>query len=439
MDRPEVYIYPNPTQFRELPNRKPCFLSATIGRTPDVEIIGEETHISGGMMSYGEPGLEEGYLKIYPSKLHIIQHFGTNRKDVEDVTLLFKLTPSLHLSPSDFREYDFEGEAKLHRGDRFRFKLDREIELEFLNHYRWVNLENEEILTYPELIASAKLNRRPIEEDIDNYLSLIDDFLLLVSFAEGQRCISPLVSVHSRGTIAETYRLDRSMPNISAKHGFNDFLIDSNDFDDFINLAWKSLKEAGQYKLIKSALELITNDARGTMESEFLSLFSSIEKLILAFRLDYNYEFILKDLHHWNSFDKNLHSFIKKHELFKDNPEARSLIYQNIAGLKRLPLQEAFKKFTESKKLDLNDLWTFYDDSSEWSLTDIRNHLVHGYGLGDPYIDSFGNALKSLRYLAKRLMLVSLNWDFKESRLFRMSDREIDKWKNARAILKQWG
>jgi hypothetical protein len=111
---------------------------------------------------------------------------------------------------------------------------------------------------------------------------------------------------------------------------------------------------------------------------------------------------------------------------------------QNINGLNRIPLQYAFKKFVSKKNLKLNDLWPFSSDKGDWSLTTIRNRLVHGYGLNEKYIDSFGKALDNLEYYAKRLLLATLGWDFNNSKLFRREESFIKSWKEAQEDIKNW-
>jgi len=437
-EHPQVYIYPNAEQFNILPDMKKCHLYGSIGDPIEIEIIGEHTHISGGWMRHWEPGLEEGYRKVYPSRLIIIKHFNTDRYKSEESSFLFKLTPSLLLSPFDMREFHYTGEAKMNHGKRFHFKIEDGFDIEFLNYYKWINLRYEEALTYPELVAIAKLACQPKEDDIQRYISLIDDFLLLVSLAENRRCVIPQYEQHLSNSIIEIYRLDKLIPVESHKHSANDLLIDFADFRNFMNNSWKSLRSSSQYELIKTALLAITSDVPKSIESKFMSLYSSIETLILAFRRDNNFEFILKEPGQVESFEKDLKSLIKKHEYFRNNKDARSLIYQNISGFLRLPLKRAFEEFIKTKGLDFSDLWPFFDDNLGCSLTKIRHRLVHGYGLAEQFLNSFVIALECLKYYAKRLLLASLNWDFQESRLFRMPDSEIEKWKDARANLHSW-
>ena len=437
LEKPQIYIFPERKQFDILPRlRGKCRFTATKGNSPDLEIVGEDTHISGGSMRHWGEGLEEGYLKIYPARL-IIRHF---KRTSSDNTIWFRLTPSIHLSPLDAREYHYNGSTKINYGERFRFNLMNDFIATFLNYYKWQEVDNKKTVTFSELIAETKFERRRRcnEDDIGNYLSILDDFLLLVSLAEGQRCMAPQINIFLPDKIIEIYRLDRSLPNISAKHSHNDFLIDTTHLKTFLTNTWEIYRKAKQHDLIKSALEINISDAHKTMESHFLGLFSSIETLILAFRLGNNQEYILHDPKEWKTLKDKIKGVIKKIDTLENDKNARALMYQNINGLNRVPLQYAFKKFLEEKNIELNDLWPFSDEKSDCSLTEIRNRLVHGYGLNESFIDSFGTALKNLEYYAKRLLLISLGWDFDKSKLFRRDESFIKSWKESIEVIKNW-
>ena len=435
LEKPQVYIYPEKEQFYILSSGMfKWHLSAIIGKPPNVEIIGEETHISGGSMRHLESGLDEGYLKIYPTRLNIVYY----HKKLKEGNIVFSLTPSLYLSPFDYREYHFNGEAKIRHGERFKFKLNDDFEILFLNQYKWQEIENNKTITFPELVAQTNIKRRGNKIDIEEYLSLLDDFLLLVSFVEGQRCMIPQVSLHLPEKSIDIYRLDRSLPHISAKHSSNDCIISSDDFKDFITNSWKIFQGSNQYKLIKSSLEINSSDIIAPMESRYLSLFSSVETLILSFRIENNIEYIINDKSDWKRFSNELKKRVKSYELFIGDKDKRKLIYQNFSGLNRAPLQYAFNMLVSKKSLYLEDLWPFSNDQSDCSLTTIRNRLVHGYRLDEKYVDSFGEALKNLDYYAKRLLLSSLGWDFNKSRLFRRNESDINAWKKAQKSLKDW-
>lgn len=435
LEKAQVYIFPERKQFSILPRIiDSCSFTASIGDAPDIEIVGEDVHISGGSMRHWEEGLEEGYLKIYPARIKI-RHF---RKTNSDNTVLFRLTPSLHLSPWDSREYHYNGEAKIRHGERFQIKLKDDFNITFLNHYKWREVESKKTITFSELVAEASFTQLANEDDIEHYLSIFDDFLLLVSLAEGQRCIIPQLNIYLSDRFIEIYRLDRSLPNISTKHSFNDFVIDTKFLKHFLTNAWKVFSESKQKYLIKVALEANTSDVQRTMESHFLSLFSSVETLILAFRLQSGCEYIFHDQGDLKAFRDEVKKLVKAHDLFKNDKDKKALMYQNINGLNRVPLQYAFRKFVSENNLKLDDLWPFSSDKGDWSLTTIRNRLVHGYRLNERYIDSFGKALDNIEYYAKRLLLVTLGWHFDNSKLFRRDESFVQSWKGAREVIRNW-
>ncbi|MEA1898423.1 MAG: hypothetical protein U9N53_12260, partial [Bacteroidota bacterium] len=428
LKKPQIYIFPKSEQFRFLPLLKKSKIFATSGNPPVIEIVGEEAHISGGSMRHWEKGLEEGYLKIYPTRL-IIKNFQLKS---DEAALWFHLTPSVHLSPYDIREYHYDGTATIHHGERFHFELTEDFGFTFFNHYKWQNAAEGKKITFSELVAESMSTLEIQGQDFEKLLSMFDDFLLLVSLVEGQRCVITHVNIMGTEEMVDIYRLNRSTPHVSGKHSISDCLIDSKDFNNFLVKAWKIYKNSPQHDLIKTALEIITNDVATTMENRFLALFSSIETLILAFRIENDKEFIVPGLHEWKKIKNELNKFIKNHYFFKNDKDARALMYQNICGLNRIPLQHVFKQLLREKNIELNDLWPFSSHKNEYPLINIRNRLVHGYGItSNYYADSFYIAFENLEYYAKRLLLATLGWDYNKSKLFRRDENFVKAWKDA--------
>lgn len=221
LEHPQVYIFPDNKQFDVLPRlREECSLDATVGDPPYIEIIGEDLHVSGGTMRPWEKGLEEGYLKVYPSRLIIRDISRTCKENV----IWFRLTPSEHLKPFDQRSFRYNGKAEIKHGKRFEFELNDDFLVTFFNYYWWQENDKRERTTFPELIAEAKIPGPFTEDDIDEYIELLDDFLLLVSLAEGQRCTVPQVNVTLKDKHIDIFRLNRSFPKISETHSFNSFV-----------------------------------------------------------------------------------------------------------------------------------------------------------------------------------------------------------------------
>ena len=435
LDQPQFYILPNRAQYDLLPQLKGSGSFRSTNNVDDqIYVTGENVHISGGnMISWGD-GLEEGYLKIYPSRFTIQYKGNFSDKNI----IWFQLTPSLHLSPFEIRDLHYDGTSKVSHCRTKSYLLNNYITVTFKNHYKWLDRQNNTKLNFPEIIGEAELTAPLKEDDIEQYIKLLDDFLLLVSFAEGQKIIIPRLQVFFPDKYIKIFRCDRSLPNISPNHSFHNLLIDQRDFDIFINKAWPIFKNHQYYSLLKSALETLTSDISYSMESRFLSLFSSIETLVLAFRLAFDQQHVLSDHKQWNLLKKCLMHSIKSQSVVELDKDRRKIFYINLNSINRIPLYQAFEKLLSKKQICSDDLWNFSNDENGYSLTTIRNRLVHGYGIGEKFIDSFSVALQNIKLYAKRLLLSEFNWDLENSKVFRRDENFIKHWELARERISEW-
>lgn len=409
MSYPELYIFPDAGIFRRIPPGSCSGLTGSIGSPPDIEFKGRDVHISGGTLTCWDAGLDEGYFKIYPSELIITHHFRGGEHDSPETDLIFHLTPSKLLSPTDFRKANLDGSVDIEPGESFSVCLENNLSIEFKNHYRW-KTKGDKIIGSSELVGILPLSVYPTEEQLDHLVNLMDDFLLLVSLAEGQECIIHSYDIHYAEKIVTVYRLNRSIPKLSESHSFNNFLIDYKEFQTFMETTWKCLQTSDQKNLVRLALQLITNDSKGVMELKFLAFFQSIEAILMVFKLN------------------NFRNFIK-------NPTIERLSRRVVKELEGVKLKEAFNAFISEKNLNVSDLWPFCNADKILPLIKIRNHLVHGGYWPPQYIQSLGVAIKNVEWYAKRMILAYLDWDVNQSRAF-FEDSKVKEWKIAIEMLK---
>jgi len=434
LEYPQVYIFPDRDQFKTLPRLKGKFRLETTDNNHPFEIICEDTHISGGTMHHWGEGLEEGYLKIYPSRL-IIKHRNTpSSKNL----IWFRLTPSFHLSPLEIRTTHYDGSAEINSSKQHKFEINDDFILTFKKYYRWNKIGNDQTVNFSELYAEAEFKEAVEEDHVENYISMVDDFLLLVSLAEGRRITLPQLTVYYPDYIVDIYRMDRSMPENSQSRSPHQLLIDTREFKLFLKSSWGILKESHSYNLLKSALAVNTDIVHHTMESRFLSLFSSIETILLAFKSENRREYVVPDQQEWNKIKKKIIRFIKANTSPSLTKEERKLLYSNIDGLNRIPLHDSFEAYLKKHDIYCDDLWNFFGENSEYPLTKIRNRLVHGHSVNEHIISSFSMALDNLDLYASRLILASLGWNPEQSNVYRRDDSFIEKWKDARERIKEW-
>ncbi|MDO8176722.1 MAG: hypothetical protein Q7T62_00605 [Undibacterium sp.] len=304
--------------------------------------------------------------------------------------------------------------------------------LEYKNYYKWVNCGSSSWRKDPELVGEVVLQNEFSDEDLRDLTRKLDDFLLLVSWAEGASCALLQIVVQADNYTEEIYRLDRGIPEVSKQHSFHNFLVDYQDISEFLSHAWKLWDKWEHKGLVRTALLANGNSGDFTMEAEFLRLFSSVETLLLVYRMENSKEFIIQDRSNLNVLKREIKKVIKSQAQL--SAEDIGLLCENIGGINRVSLKHAFQIMVRDKGLQTSDLWPFYDTAGVYSLTKIRNSLVHGYGMRDELYDSFAVAIDNIRHYYNRVVIALFRWEFKRTRIpYPVSPSEIKKWQQAAA------
>lgn len=296
-----------------------------------------------------------------------------------------------------------------------KLKIARGISLTFENHDKRYKNDQEEYVEFSELVAVCKLSSK-LNQDADSILNnYIEDVLLLASLADRNRCSCVGWSFFNRNVITNFYRGDISIPNIE-KQKFNE-LIDIADIEEYLQTTYRNFQNINFKDNVRRAI-MLTLPKRETVESEFLSLFTGLETLVLGFRRVQNREFVFSNSDEWMQFNSDFREWVKEVSILKDDNNKRSLIYMNAFALHRIPLSVAFDEMCRYYSIDLTDLWSVNKRvNKEWSLTDIRNNLVHGEPFEQPRVFSLWTARENLRWTVERLILSVLGWETSRSKV----------------------
>jgi hypothetical protein len=376
-------------------------------------------------------GISETTFLGKPIDLKITHLFSNseNKPDKEKDSLKgsFWLTPSIMLEPDKQIERSFTGKIDVKTFDRFEFQLEEnDVKLCFDYHYKFIKNENNDTISFPELVAEFDIKSK--EKTLNELLGPLDDFLLLTSFAERQRCIClGWDSADSYG-YTRFFRKDMRIPETQRNHDFNDTLILTEDFPKFIISSYKKFTEFKDKDLLRQAIQRATYQIHEMSQNVFLTLFTGIESLVLLARKEY----ILSPTKR-ETFNKDVAKFIKTYLPLtgEKNKDQRKLIYEKIPELNRVAFSSAFKKLCGDYKIDLSDLWPVIDggkidNKRQVTLSDIRNRLIHGDILSFEEERSLVWAGLHLRLTLERIILSILEWPVIDSRV---SHYEVsDKW-----------
>jgi hypothetical protein len=322
----------------------------------------------------------------------------------------FWLTPSIFLTPAKIIKSSYTGDVSVETVRSFQFALENGVQLHFNTHYQHIENENDDKVTFPELVAEFELENGL--NDINSILPYLDDFLMIVSFAARQHCmcIGWDVTISDAHTIKYTkyYRRDITIPKIKKEHSFNDTLIDIQEFENFISTSYKKYIAIDQKEPIRQAIYRSFHKENRTLENEFMAVYSALETIVLFFRRSHQMEHVLPE-DKWNHLNQDLRDYIKSHPLCLEK-EKRKFIYEKLPELNRISFPTAFRELCENYEVDLSDLWPVVERSGGMPLSGIRDKLVHGDTFSPLEYDAVITANEHLKWTLERLILSVLGW-----------------------------
>lgn len=376
----------------------------TIIELDDVYVIDSQTNYWGKNLSectiYGEP-----------EKLCIIDNIKPEQSSKTNA--IFWISDNSFLSPFMSCETSYSGRIEYNRIRNFNFSINSEIKLLFDKNFKSKSYDNGDLVQWSYLVACTELDvsTTEIEEKI---LPIIDDFLLIASFASRQKTACLGWTASDEKSHVTFYRCDITLPKNNEKHNIDDGIIDIKNYEIFVSTCYTSFLVFENKLALRNAIYAIFPSQ--TVELSFLHLFSGLESLILDFRRREDCEYILSK----EDFSK-LRNHLKKSIKASDNPkleeEQRSSIYKKLGELNRISLEEAFDIFCQKYKLEVSDLWPVFKNNQGVGLADIRNKLIHG----DPFPSDLFNPLiianEHLRFILERSLVAVLGYNVEKTKL----------------------
>lgn len=347
---------------------------------------------------------------------------------------IFYIINSSLLRPFHTRRLNLDGSVTVERGDCLEVELNSETRLIFDLEYK-LKQNDGEVTTWADLVAKIEIDTALSDLSKKSLISEMDDFLLIQSLIEGQRCACLEINWEIGTEVIFEYRMNRVAPEKSENSRRN-CLISDRDAKEFLQLAYKNLKAYPEHGLLKSSLQAMTLFEDETIGVKFMRFFSAFEGLVLAFRRMQNLEFSINKLADRQSIENSIKATLKSHDLLTNEKQLRSLLYENIAGLFRVSLRQASERFFELHNIVLADTWPLFDTSDGVSLAQIRNKIAHGENFSTEEWWNISEALKSLGIILDRSILAVLGWDYQKSRSHLMHECD-PKLTSARISLSQ--
>jgi hypothetical protein len=273
-----------------------------------------------------------------------------------------------------------------------------------------------------------------IDESLTNQ---IDDFLLIASFAARQRCIWFGWESFGPGMWITFHRRDVTMPTPDPRLNVEDGVIDIAQFEEFLAKAYVRFVGTEPKEFIRNALRVVIPKQGEILENHFLALYSSVESLVLDFRRKAELEFVLPP-EHWRRVQRELKGLLSQHPDLKNQPEKVALMNEKLPELNRISFTTAFQKFCQEHSVALDDLWPLTENTDGWSLSRMRNKLIHGEPLTPMEIRVLSTASMHLQWTLERLILGVLRWDASHSKVssdYLSHMTAYNDWKDERKLI----
>jgi len=346
----------------------------------------------------------EAYLRATIQEMTIETPLPNSGTDKKKITGRFLLSPNSLLTPFQWLTPSYTGEVIMERPTEcFSITLADGMDVRFDTYYKHKIGDKQETILAPYLIAEFEMT--DADESFCPAYKEIDDFMLIASFLVRQRSMCVGWEVETASGLREHRRRVGLSEDLDEKHQADALIVGSSEAEAFLTKAYDIFNSSDNPTLLREAVGSILGNERYLL-SEYLTLYSSLETLILIFRKEYKLEYIVDDC---KVFYKKVKKIINDEFNGDENKKQRGLLKQNLTGLNRVSFSEAFKAFKEYHNLNLNDLWPI--TGHKGSLSDIRNRLVHGNKFEGDEFTAVMDAVYHLRLLLERCLLVYLGCD----------------------------
>lgn len=418
-DRPTVVLNPTPEQFLGLAYMGGRELSLTLRLGPEGQQTLIETDalwILRSNQTYWSDEVRDCRIEAKPNGIwkKIFRPITSNAPS-KKTEIRFWISPNNSLHGFGCVESDFRGNRIVENFGQKIVLLSSGAALSFRKNYYWWSEEGVEAATNYVLVADAVMDV-PISDFLDSVADILEDikyFLLVVSFATRTRTACYGWDASSESELCSRYLPDISIPTGYSEPSFNDGLIDPSNRESFYNLAYSELIRSEYKESIVAAIFALTPLKERILESDFISVFSAIEQILLTFRRAEALEFALAK-EEWTALKAAIEKTIKEKIPEKSS---REKVKAKISDLNRVPVSYAYEKFIGKMEIDTSDLWPVFNRKDGVSLYQLRNWLSHGEPIPDSVRDQMWIANSHLRWTLERIVLKLLGWSSEESEI----------------------
>lgn len=398
-DQPKIELYPESIHYSKvaysLGSSKLIGEDAFNNEGEPCLIIEAEDMVLGENSSNGFPG--ENFVKTKPLKITVKKKLEHANADKDALIFRFHITRNSFLNRGVFHSFDERGLVKVEPEEKLIFQVHN-LNLEFDFYYTTSVVGGkitQEIIHFVEI----KTNQvESLEEKGEELCRLIDDVLLIASYATNKHTVCYMWEVISSDWHITRHRGDRVMPAPGDRGTIISERRNYNDLPAFISKAYNKLKEPSFDHSLKLAFNHLVIPSRNSIEMKYLQAFTCMESLILSHSRSNKSEFIISNSSKWKRLRNKIKENIKEHysEVHEgDKVEELDELCQKINSLNRTSLRANYNDFICSYEINTQGLVPLSSNEVE-SLSRLRNKLVHG----EPYDE---NTIDKIIYFQRHL------------------------------------
>ncbi len=383
-----------------------------------------------------------------PEDLTLTQFFNgvKSEHNLGTVNGSFWVTGNPLLEPAGIISRSYTGNAEVETAWKFEFDINQ-IHITFEKHYRYYENDEGDTVSFDELVAGFKIEGATADSpQIPETLHKLNDVLLLASFAARQWCVCLGWSGSDSHMYVKHYIRNRTIPDKpNPQRSLRENLIEKSDFADFMKVAYSSFLSFTPNDPLRRAISLTIPIKNSILESEFVTLYTALEMLVLYFRRKKGLEYVFQQndteqKKQWNKIRKALKMYIDQIDLPENDYDKKRHMKDKLSELNRISFATAFEQFCNHYAVSLQDLWQVTNNKSGVSLSELRNKLVHGEHFNHEHLKALIFAKLHLQWTVERMILAVLGWNIEKSTIsswFLSTWVAYKEWKPEQILLSQ--
>lgn len=412
LEKPLLFLFPSEEHYQKMETIFEFEIKGFfeyVGGEKAGEIHIPKGYITNARKSYYASSWNECSIDIFPDEI-FYKTFLNEKEGITKAKVTFLLTENKIVKPWGSITKSFTGEVSPELEPRVVLDFSDEWKATIEEHYDFADTKIDEIEGYfssSQLVLTLeKANHRLLSKDEVSAISKwVDNMLLYLSFGSRQRTTWVKWAAIIDDEYIEYIRNNVSMPK---KFDVEEPLIDRGSFQEFLKHCLCFSNQEENLDLYLPIIYLIGTGRQGkTIESQFLSLFMSLEALLDLYGEKNNKNKHLTDKTNpkWRDFYDCLSKAINDIPAMEN--WLKETFIKKLGSLNKTSKRFLYEDFCQAYAIDNSDLWPIYSNK-KFDLNDIRNDLVHGRRTR--YESILDIATEHLRWIVERCILAVLGW-----------------------------